>query len=43
MNNQDIKDPRSQRNLSEEKNNLEDQYKKIVLDIWKEVKLQNKK
>ena len=33
----------SQRNMSEEKSHLEDGYKKMVLDIWKEVKLQNKK
>ena len=37
-----IKKSNSLRNLSEEKNHLEDQYKKIVLDLWKEVKLQNK-
>ena len=39
---QEIRKSPSQRNLSEEKGHLEEQYKKIVLDIWKEVKLQNK-
>lgn len=37
-----IKKSNSQRNLSEEKNHLDDQYKKVVLDLWKEVKSQNK-